>query len=85
MKYAIRQKFTYGWDFAPWSIDGEPNFIFDTREEAQKEISNFLHDMEIALEAGDIIEAYSASQFSIMEVLDKNVEDVVEKWRKDNP
>lgn len=70
MKYAVMQEFTYGWDYAPWTEDEKPNFIFNSREEAQKEIDLLIEAETEAVLAGDMDEAMTQGDFMISELTD---------------
>lgn len=66
--YAIMQKFVYGWDVAPWTSDGEQNFLFRDHAKAEKELEEFLKDMQEAFERGDMDEP-DPSEYAIVPFL----------------
>lgn len=63
--YKVEQNFGYGWDDAPWNVDGEP-MRFASEKEAQAEIDDLIKDTKEAFEAGDMDEAYDPDDYRIV-------------------
>lgn len=64
IKYRVEMKFAHGWDDAEWSENGEP-LRFDTPEDADDEISDFLTENLRAVRRGDMTHRYRRCEFRV--------------------
>lgn len=64
--FKVECEFTYGWDDAGWTLDGEP-WRFATREEAEAEIDELIAMSIDATKRGHILEAYSRKSYRVVE------------------
>ena len=65
MKYKV-ETFTFfqGW-INCWTDEAENPVVFDSRDEAEAELDEFLRDQEKAFKCGDMAEAYSSEDFRV--------------------
>lgn len=69
-KYIVETEFLYGWENVWTDGDtGEPT-VYDTYEEAQAELEDFIADTFIDYKEGNLEEPYEVEQYRITEVAD---------------
>jgi hypothetical protein len=66
MKYEIQTQFIYGWENV-WECDGKLEY-FNTVEDAQASLNEFLADMAQAHFNGEIEDMYDSNDYRIVEV-----------------
>jgi hypothetical protein len=67
-KYIVETEFLYGWENV-WTDGetGEPT-VYNTKEEAQAELDDFIADTELDHRLGLLEEPYDIGQYRIVEV-----------------
>jgi len=60
MLYKVEQEFIYGWDHAPWSDN-----LFDSHDEAQDAIDQYIADIKVAVAAGDMSDDYDPDEYRV--------------------
>jgi len=71
MKYKVEHNFIYGWDDADWHEgDDETPWRFDSIEEAEAEIDDFIKSTEEAVESGHMDEPYDREDYRVVPVTD---------------
>jgi len=67
-KYIVETEFLYGWENVWTDGDtGEPT-VYDTYEEAQAELEDFIASTMVDSEGGNLEEPYDIEQYRIVEV-----------------
>jgi hypothetical protein len=66
-KYIVETEFLYGWENVWTDEDGNPT-VYDTFEDAEAELVDFIADTVIDYNAGNLEEPYSIDNFRISEV-----------------
>ena len=66
-KYIVETEFLYGWENVWTDEDGNPT-VYDTFEDAEAELVDFIADTVIDYNAGALEEPYSIDNFRISEV-----------------
>ena len=54
MKWTVEALFTYGWDNASWQDEEGKPLVYDSKEEANKAIDEFIQDVHEAVLKGDM-------------------------------
>jgi hypothetical protein len=69
MPFIVEQEFIYGWENV-WhnGETGEPT-VYETKEQAQAELDEFISDTEQDYREGNLEEPYLHNEFRIVEVL----------------
>jgi hypothetical protein len=71
-KFLVEHHFSYGWDDAGWTLtdedDSEKPWLFDTEEEAQKAIDEFINEFFDYDIKGEPNSEYDAADYRIVEV-----------------
>jgi hypothetical protein len=57
MKYALKREYIYGWDYAEFDEDEKP-ILYDTKEDAEEELQQYIKDVNHAHAIGDMSEPY---------------------------
>jgi hypothetical protein len=68
-KFEVQTEFLYGWENVWTDEYGNPT-IYNTREEAQKELEEFIACTVVDFQNGDLEEPYDMEQYRIVEVTD---------------
>jgi len=66
-KYIVETEFLYGWENVWTDEDGNPT-VYNTFEDAEAELVDFIADTVIDYNAGNLEEPYSIDNFRISEV-----------------
>ena len=67
-KYEVQTEFLYGWENVWTDEHGNPT-VYNTKEEAQAELDDFIADTELDHRLGLLEEPYDVEQYRIVEVL----------------
>jgi hypothetical protein len=71
-KYRIEQLYASGWSSAGWTRSTESGHelpvVYDTEEEAQKELEDFIADQHEAVDDGDMEDKYDISEYRVAPV-----------------
>ena len=66
-KYIVETEFLYGWENVWTDEHGNPT-VYNTKEEAEAELKDFILDTVVDFEEGNLEEPYDIEQYRITEV-----------------
>ena len=73
MSFKIEMRYFYGWDDAAWTEEKEGQerpLRFQSVQDAEADIAEFLASVEAAVAAGDMIVGHSRDEYRIVEAND---------------
>jgi hypothetical protein len=79
MRYKVEENMVSGWDDPEWTIDGQPE-RFNSIEEAEEAIAQFIRDTKEAVALGHMEEEYFRENFRIVPVEQKRPPGVRGVW-----
>jgi len=57
MSYVMKREYIYGWDFTEFG-DNEKPIVYSTKEEADKQLAEYIEDVNDAFKRGDMDSPY---------------------------